>query len=304
MKNFSFITMMPLFNHNNSCPIHGNKLRKYKNNHPSFNWNEIECKLPNANIPISNKKSTMKLFENEWFIQDSELSLSFDCRNHTGRLHGKVWEINVQEMFKATDTEQKEVKEALGSIMGVATQKFRYDHPYKDTIQVHMERYSKRLSKRKNDFVDSVLLKNTSPLKRSRTEEVNEETNRKKLLCQYTEQTSLSSTLQQDMSNLEQFDNEYFVESSDSNVCFDTRVLPEICMELVQGGIYSRCWKLEGEILEVNLTELSKATKAEQNQVESALGGIMGEVVETGEVSSIDLHLQRYFERLSKEATL
>ena len=106
------------------------------------------------------------------------------------------------------------------------------------------------------------------------------------------------------MSNLELFDNEYFAESSDSSVCSDIRCLPGIYIDLLQGGIYSRCWKLEGEMLEVNLTELSKATKAEQNQVESALGGIMGEVVETGEVSSIDLHLQRYSERLSKEATL
>ena len=144
----------------------------------------------------------MKLFKKEWFIQDSELSLSFDCSNHTGTFHGRVKEINIPELFKATETEQKRVKEALGSVKGVATQKFRGDYPYEDTIQVHMERYSKRLSKRKNDFVDPVLLKNTSPLKRSRTEEVKEETNHKKFLCQYTEQTSLSPTLQ-DMSDWE-----------------------------------------------------------------------------------------------------
>ena len=185
-----------------SCSIYGNKLIQYKNDHPSFNWNEIDYKIPNTNISKNDKSSIMKLFENKWFIQDSELNLSFDCSDHTGTLHGRVKEINIPELFKATETKQKQVKAALGSVRGVATQKFRDDYPYKDTIQVHMERYSTELSKRKNDFVDSVLLKNTSPLKRSRTEEVNEETNHKKFLCQYTEQTSLSPTLQ-DMSDWE-----------------------------------------------------------------------------------------------------
>ena len=295
-KIISFIMIMQSNNNSTTGSQYGNtKLRKYKNDHPSFNWDEIECKLSNTNISLNDKSSIMKLFENEWFIQDSEeLIVSFDCSNHTGTFHGSVKEINIPKLFKATETKQKREKGSLGSVRGVATQKFRDDYPYEDTIQVHMERYSKRLSKRKNDFVESVLLKNTSSLKRSRTEEVKEGTNRKKF----------SPTLQQDISDLELFGNEHFVESSDLNVCFDTRILPGICMELVQGGICSRCWKLEGEILEVNLTELSKATKVEQNQVESALGGIMGEVVETDKVSSIDSHLQSYSERLSKEATL
>ena len=187
---------------NISYSIYGNKMIQHKMKHPQFNWNEIEHTLSSTNIPSNDKNSIMKLFKKEWFIQDSELSLSFDCSNHSGTLHGRVKEINIPELFKATETEQKREKAALGSIRGFATQKFRDYYPYKDTIQVHMERYSKRLSKRKNDFVDSVLLKNTSPLKRSRTEEVNEETNRKKFLCQYTEQTSFSPTLQ-DMSDWE-----------------------------------------------------------------------------------------------------
>ena len=263
---------MPSYNHSTSFSIYGNELRKYQNKHPSFNWNEIECKLRNTNISMNNKSSTMKLFEDEWFIQDSELIVSFDLSNGTGTFLRRVWEINIPELFKATETEQRQVKTALGSVRGVATQKFRNDYSYKDTIQVHMERYSTQLSNRKNDFVESVLLKNTSSRKRSRMKGVKEETTN---------------------------GNKYFVEKSNSSVCFDTRYLPEICMDLLQGGICSRSWKLEGEILEVNLTELSKATKAEQNQVELALGGIMGEVVETDEVSSIDSHLQRYSERLS-----
>ena len=54
--------------------------------------------------------------------------MSFDCSNYTGTLHGRVKEINILELFKATETKQKREKATLRSVRGVATQKSQLLH--------------------------------------------------------------------------------------------------------------------------------------------------------------------------------
>ena len=163
------------------------KLRKYMSSHPCFKWDKI-IDLINRykHLPDSNKNCAMSLLSNEYFMseEDETIVRSYDLNlfpeeiswwgrkleqenwSKFAQFDGGMLKINIPKLFTESKSVKKEVKDRLKGALDTASS----NHPFGQrdglSTEANLNKYLKRLSKRKNDFITSVILKNTSSLKR------------------------------------------------------------------------------------------------------------------------------------------
>ena len=209
---------MGYINNNRSCSFPtemeeysiDEKLRGYMSSHPYFKWDKIidlinRCK----HLPDSNKNCAMSLLSNEYFMseEDETIVRSYDLNlfpeeiswwgrkleqenwSRFTQFDGGMLKVNIPKLFTESKSVKKEVKDKLKGALDTASS----NHPFGQrdglSIEANLNKYLKRLSKRKNDFITSVIFKNTSSLKRGRQEEIVEIKN--KSLCHSFPQQSL-----------------------------------------------------------------------------------------------------------------
>ena len=161
------------------------KLREYMSSHPYFKWDKIidlinRCK----HLPDSNKNCAMSLLSNEYFMseEDETIVRSYDLNlfpeeiswwrrkleqenwSKFTQFDGGMLKVNIPKLFTESKSVKKEVKDRLKGALDTASS----NHPFGQrdglSTEANLNKYLKRLSKRKNDFITSVILKNTSSL--------------------------------------------------------------------------------------------------------------------------------------------
>ena len=149
------------------------KLAEYKRSHPYFNWEIIFENLNKVNSPENEKRNLMHSLLNEWFVNENEdLFVSYDLNcipaeevmwwesriqenwSRFAQLEKGVLIISIPKLFTESRGEKGEVREKL---KGALEQENRTND---SSIQTHLTRYVKKLSKRKNDFINAIILNN------------------------------------------------------------------------------------------------------------------------------------------------
>ena len=171
--------------------INGQKLEEYKKMHSFINWDEITQQLiqnfQTIDDSSATRKKLIKLLENKWFITQEDIDLSSNTVSYLVResvkldtwwqvdngsapfadISDKELKINIPKLFQQNKIKKAEVKmksenlcseEVPGIIDSVCT---KFPERNIDSL---LNTYIKRLFKRKNDFVNSII-KEAIPVK-------------------------------------------------------------------------------------------------------------------------------------------